>query len=789
MEAFLSTIAQYYYRQYGDDISNCCFIFPNRRSSLYFRKHLSEVCDKPIFAPDCYTINDLFARLSKLQTADNLGLIFKLYYHYTSLSPLAESFDDFYAWGETLLSDFNDIDKYLVDAEQLFSNLVDLKAIDHSFNYLSEEQIAAIKRFWKDFNHNNSQKSRQHFLDSWKILAPLYKQFRADLKAENIAYEGMIYRSVIEDIKENKLSQMTYTRFIFVGLNAINPCEEALMKHLQDLKVADFHWDFCSDYVKDAQNKSSFFLQDNIKRFPQKEGLEFAQHSTTEFQSIAVPSNTGQTKIVQEILKEKNITSAQELEQTAVILSDEQLMLPMLHALPQDIEAYNITMGFPLKNTGVYALFNQLINLQKNARTLDGISSFYHKNVSALLHHPLIAKYYENDCKAISQAMIKHNELYPSTELLQRNALFEKLFSHVNNAQGLTLYLKIVIAACLKHLQHTGDVDEEENKASDQDLEREFLYHLFISISRFHDLLLQQSSQPGIDVLIRLLRKHIDGIAVPFYGEPLKGLQIMGILETRTLDFKHLIFLSFNEGVFPKTSPINTFIPHHLRYGFGLPTSEHQDAIFAYYFYRIIQRAESVTMIYDASSSGLKTGEVSRYLPQLKYIYQEEITSRSQNYTVELSAGKNITIKKDEKVMQKLNELLQGGGRAVSASSLNDYIDCKLKFYFKQVERLRVQDELKENIDESLFGTIFHHVAEHLYAPYENSELDKATLYKISKNERLIDQKIKEAFKEEFFKVKDRDIELKGRYLVIATLIKQYIIQLLKVDMKQCTFI
>ena len=262
----------------------------------------------------------------------------------------------------------------------------------------------------------------------------------------------------------------------------------------------------------------------------------------------------------------------------------------------------------------------------------------------------------------------------------------------------------------------------------------------------------------------------------------------MGILETRTLDFKHLIFLSFNEGIFPKTSPPNTFIPHHLRYGFGLPTSEHQDAIFAYHFYRIIQRAESVTMIYDASSSGLKTGEVSRYLPQLKYIYQQEISSRTQNYTVELTAGKAITIKKSREVMLKLSELLEGGSRAISASALNDYIDCKLKFYFRQIERLKEQDELQENINESIFGTIFHHVAEHLYAPYENCVIEKSLLYQLSKNEHLIDQKIKDAFQTEFFKVTDRDIELKGRYLVIATLIKKYIIQLLKIDMKYTPF-
>ncbi len=788
MEAFLKTIARHYYKTYGQNIKECCFVFPNRRSSLYFNKYLAEVCDKPLFAPDSFTINDLFTLLSPLSQADTLGLIFTLYQNYSEISSTTETFDEFYNWGETLLSDFNDIDKYLVDAQQLFSNLLDLKSIDNSFDYLSPEQIAAIKHFWKDFDEKKFSGSRKSFLESWHYLAPLYTKFRDTLKTQNKGYEGMIYRSVIDDLKLNQLKKPAYKRYVFIGLNALNQCEETLLRHYQNLGIADFHWDFFSDKLLDTQNKAGFFLRNNTKNFPQHPTLAFTPCTQPLFESIAVPSNTGQTKIVQQLLKELNISEEQQLEKTAVVLSDEQLMLPMLHALPENIQAYNITMGFPLKNTSVYAFFNQLLNLQKNVRSHDKQSTFYHKNVLNILHYPLITKHYNADSINLSKHLKEHNILYPEAAIMQQNDLFRAIFQIVEKPEYLPDYLKDIFARCLKLQQHAGDDEEEDKLSNDVKLEKEFIYHLYITISRFNDLLAQQEIKAGFEVLIRLLRKHIDTITVPFHGEPLKGLQIMGILETRTLDFEHIIFLSFNEGVFPKTSPINTFIPYNLRFGFGLPTTDHQDAIFAYHFYRIIQRTKTVSMVYDASNAGMKTGEISRFFPQIKFIYKEKIKERSQNYKVELTAAKPIIIKKDPLVMQKLHEFMNGGRRRLSASTLNDYIDCKLKFYFRKVEELKTDDDVKENVDESIFGTIFHSVAENLYAPYENTVIEKDLLYKMSKNEHHIDHLIINAFQVEFFKTEKEHFVLKGRYLIIATIIKKYIIQLLKKDIEIAPF-
>lgn len=787
MTPFLKTIAEYYYQTYGEHINSCCFVFPNRRSSLFFKKHLAAVCDKPIFAPDTFAINELFSRLSQLHQADTLGLIFSLYKHYKAITKTEETFDEFYSWGETLLADFNDIDKYMVDAEQLFSNLFELKSIENTFDYLSSLQIAAIKRFWKDFEAEKHSGNRNSFLQSWLVLAPLYRALKADLESQNLAYEGMIYRSVADQVKEKTLATLPYKRIVFIGLNALNACEKTLMKHYQNLDMADFHWDFQSEFIQDPQNKAGFFIRENILKFPQQPKLAFEKIATPHFESVSIPSNTGQTKIISDLLESKNISKQEQIEDTAVILSDEQLMLPMLHALPEEIEAYNITMGYPLRSTAIYTFFSQLLILQKNVRVIDGNVSFYHKNVISILRHSFIAKHFPKESDTLVAHLTEKNLIYTDNETLGLNTVFKLIFSSIENPSQFPTYLKRIFAACLE-LYAIEQEEEEDNTTNDERLEKEFLYHLYITISRFDDLLQQYDVVPGIDILSRLLRKHIDSIAVPFYGEPLKGLQIMGILETRTLDFENLIFLSFNEGIFPKAAPINSFIPHNLRYGFGLPTIEHQDAIFAYHFYRMIQRAKNVWMVYDASNSGMKRGEVSRYFSQLKYIYNQAIVERMQTYQVELTTPLPIIIQKSEPVMKKLQRYLQDGPKSLSASSLNNYIDCKLKFYFQKVEDIKEQDELKEDVDNSSFGTIFHSVAEHLYQPYEGATLTKEILYHISKNDHEIDLQITKAFADEHFKT-DKPIELRGRHLIVGRIIKKYIKQLLKVDMAKAPFI
>jgi CRISPR/Cas system-associated exonuclease Cas4 (RecB family) len=783
---FLKTITEHYYRSYGDHINTCCFVFPNRRSSLFFKKYLAAVCDKPLFAPDTFAINELFGRLSTLRQADTLGLIFSLYKHYKDITKTAETFDEFYSWGETLLSDFNDIDKYMVDAEQLFSNLFELKSIDNTFDYLTAEQIEAIKRFWKDFEEEKHSGSRDNFLQSWLVLAPLYKTLKADLSHQELAYEGMIYRSVAEQIKEKTLEPLPYKRIVFIGLNALNECEKILMKHYQNLDIADFHWDFQSEFMQDPQNKAGLFIRENSLKFPQHPKLDFKKSATPYFESVSIPSNTGQTKIISELLKSKNISQLEQIENTAVILSDEQLMIPMLHALPEEIEAYNITMGYPLRSTAIYTLFSQLLILQKNVRVVEGKVSFYHKNVISILRHSFIGKHFAKESDTLAAYLTEKNLIYTDHETLGSNTIFKLIFSSVANAGEFPTYLKRIFAACLE--LYASIDNDDNNTTNDERLEKEFLYHLYITISRFDDLLQHYDVVPGIAILSRLLRKHIDSIAVPFFGEPLKGLQVMGILETRTLDFENLIFLSFNEGVFPKAAPINSFIPHNLRYGFGLPTTEHQDAIFAYLYYRMLKRAKNVWMVYNASNSGMRRGEVSRYFSQLKYIYNQAIVERMQTYQVELTTPLPIVIQKSDQVMKKLQRYLQEGTKSLSASALNNYIDCKLKFYFQKVEDIKEQDELKEDVDNSSFGTIFHSVAEHLYKPYENTTLTKEILYHISKNDHEIDAQITKAFADEHFKTNKR-IELKGRHLIVGRIIKKYIKQLINVDMSKAPFI
>ncbi len=750
---------------------------------------MADICNKPIFAPDCIAINELFSKLSPLHQADNLGLLFSLYKHYINITQNPETFDEFYAWGETILSDFNDIDKYLVNAEQLFSNLYDLKAIENTFDHLTEKQIAAIKHFWKDFQEDKYTGNRHNFLQSWLTLYPLYKEFKTELISNNEGYEGLIYREVAENIKSSKLNEeLPYDRYVFIGLNALNECEKTVLGHYKKLDKADFIWDFQSDMIQDRDNKAGFFLRDNIALFPQNPKLDFDSTSEKSYQSIAVPSNTGQTKIISELLAEKGISTQEQYNDTAIVLLDENLMIPLLHSLPENIDEYNITMGYPLKSSGIYTLFNQILNLQKNIRIIDGMPSFYHKNIISILKHSFVSKHFDDDCQKLTNTITEKNLIYTNQDILGVNDLFRLIFTKIDNALNLPLYFKHIFSLFLNlYKKDNEETEEEQIKTKDDLLEKEFLYHLYISISRFDDLIQDSDIIPGIDILSRLLRKHIDGISVPFYGEPLKGLQIMGILETRTLDFENIVFLSFNEGVFPNATPPNSFIPHNLRYGFGLPTIEHQDAISAYYFYRITQRAKNVWMVYNASNNGMQKGEISRFFSQLKYIYNKDIAERNQSYQVELSTPKPIQIQKDEKVLKKLQGYITKDGRNLSASALNNYIDCQLKFYLGNVEQIKEVDEVKEDIDGSTFGKIFHYTAEHLYAPYEGAIITKELLYQIKQNDREIEEKIKEAYAKEYFK-SDTVLDLKGRHQIFARIIKKYIKQLFAVDMNKAPF-
>lgn len=797
MNSFLYRVAKAFYKEYESNISSLTFVFPNRRAGLFFQRYLSEIAGKPLFSPEILTINDCFASASNWQSADRLSMLFRLYRIFKEKSGSDETFDSFVFWGEMLLSDFNDVDKFLVDAKQLFTNITELKQIDQLFNIFSEKQVEAIRQFWSNFVPVTEGKSREDFIATWKILLPVYEQFRAELITENTASEGMICRDVADRLKaKENIPEFGYKKFIFIGFNALNPCERTLMVELQKLGQADFYWDYEAAELRDPDNSASLFFAENIHIFPSKLEIETDIESVQEkeIELVAVPSAVGQTKQVYSILNQlyPNETANCRLPtadwiDTAVVLPDESLLVPLLHSLPEQIGKINVTMGFPLKSTPVSGLIEHIFELQRRVRVSGGRVSFYHQTVSNILNHQYISLLCGYETNRIKAHIAENNWIYIDSEELHKNNLLSAIFIPQTETQTFLPYL----LAILKNLQSGWQqASDETNKYQ---LECDFLYQYYININRMVDITREKPVEVdmNLDTLMRLTRQLTAGITIPFVGEPLDGLQVMGVLETRGLDFENLIITSFNEGVFPAKSVTNSFIPYNLRRGFELPTTEHQDAITAYNFYRLIHRAKRIFFLYDSRTEGLQTGEVSRFMHQLHYHYGVVVKKKSISFDIGFGNAATIQIQKTPAVMEKLLQFTSNADKSpsLSASSINTYIDCPLQFYLTKVEDVEEADEVLETVEAGMFGTLFHKVMENLYAPFKGKMLNESDFEQLIAGSLQIDKEINRAFSKEYFKKKnDAIVQLEGNNLLIASVLRKYVLQVLKVDKKHAPF-
>ena len=795
MNSFLHRIAQIYYSEHKESISNFTFIFPNRRAGLFFQRYISEIAAKPIFSPEILTINECFELASTWQTADRLSNLFLLYRIYIEQSESDETFDSFVFWGEMLLSDFEDVDKYRVDARQLFTNITELKQIDQLFNIFSEKQVEAIRQFWSNFVPVTEGKTQEDFVATWKILLPIYEQFRAELIAENTATEGMICRDLADRLQAKiEIPEFENKQFVFIGFNALNPCERTLMAELQKRNQADFYWDYDAAELRNSDNQASRFYANNIHIFPSKYSTDPKVESLREkeIELIAVPSAVGQTKQVYSILDQLYpAKQAKELStswiNTAVVLPDESLLVPLLHSLPNQIGKVNVTMGFPLKSTPVSGLIDHIFELQKRMRVSGNKISFYHQTVSNILNHQYIAMLCTNEANSLTRQMAENNWIYIDADELKKNELLATIFIPQTNTHSFLTYLLQILRSLQNGWQQATDEDHNYQ------LECDFLYQYYITINRMSDIMIDKpvDLEMSMDTLVRLTRQLTAGITIPFIGEPLDGLQIMGVLETRGLDFENLIITSFNEGVFPTKSSTNSFIPYNLRRGFELPTTEHQDAITAYNFYRLIHRAKRIYFLYDSRTEGMQTGEVSRFMHQLHYHYGVKVQKKTISFDIGFGNAQAIQIEKSTAVMDKLLRFTLSEERSPSlaASSINTYIDCPLQFYLTKVEDVEQADEVLETVEASMFGTLFHKVMENLYLPYKGQLMQMDDFDTIIKNTLQIDIEINKAFAKEYFKKKNNAIvPLEGNNLLIASVLRKYILQVLKVDKKNAPF-
>jgi len=792
MNSFLYRIAQTYYSECKESISDLIFVFPNRRAGLFFQRYISEIAAKPIFSPEIITINECFAKASHWQTADRLSNLFRLYRIYKEQSGSDETFDSFVFWGEMLLSDFEDVDKYRIDARQLFTNITELKQIDQLFNVFSEKQIEAIRQFWSNFVPVTEGKTSEDFVATWKILLPVYEQFRAELMADNTATEGMICRDVADRLRNKEsIPEFEQKQFVFIGFNALNPCERTLFAELQKREQADFYWDYDATELCDSDNQASRFYADNIHIFPSKYPIEPIVESLQdkEIELIAVPSAVGQAKQAYAILNNlfpEEVTNLSWIK-TAVVLPDESLLVPLLHSLPAQIGKVNVTMGFPLKSTPVSGLIEHIFELQRRMRLSDNRSSFYHQTVSNILNHQYISLLCKEDANRITRLMAENNWIYIDAEELHKNNLLSAIFIPQTDTQTFLPYLLHILQSLQNGWQQASDTEHNYQ------LECDFLFQYYVTINRMADIIKDMPVEVdmNIDTLVRLTRQLTASITIPFVGEPLDGLQVMGVLETRGLDFDNLIITSFNEGVYPQKSSTNSFIPYNLRRGFDLPTTEHQDAITAYNFYRLIHRAKRIFFLYDSRTEGMQTGEVSRFMYQLYYHYGVRVQKKTISFDIGFENAQPIQIDKTPAVMDKLLRFTspEQDSPSLSASSINTYIDCPLQFYLTKVEDVEQADEVVETVEANMFGTLFHAIMENLYKPYKGQLMTESNFDSLISDKLQLDKEITLAFAKNYFKKKNNAIvPLEGNNLLIASVLRKYILQVLKIDKKHAPF-
>lgn len=791
MKPFLYQVASLFYEKWEAEVSRLAFVFPNRRTGLFFQKYLSEVADTPLFSPTILTINDLFIQLSGKQSADRISMLFILYDIYIRQSGSTETFDEFLYWGEMLLNDFDDIDKYMANARMLFSNVTDLREIENDFDFLSDEQIAAIRSFWSSFYPRGDTPNQQQFLAVWQVLYDLYEEFRATLAAEGKGYEGMIFREVVESMERGESPDLPYEQIVFVGLNALSVSEERFLAQLQKREIADFYWDYVSDKVTDPDNKASYFVSRNLKSFPSSMKLPSEEKVKTEIEVIGIPSGIGQAKHVYTLLsdwcKEAEMSSEEALR-TAVILPDEHLLIPVLNAIPEQIRRINVTMGYPLAGTPVASLIEYILALQKNVRYIDRNPLFYFRDVLPVLNHRYILSTSPEIISSLVKEITENNKIYISHTELEKTPLLEILFTPVTGVEAFSDYLIKVLEELNKVMSALSDEEEEDAPQRTNDLEQEFIFHYFTTVNRMKEVMKDARIEMKIDTFFRLLKRVTDTITIPFHGEPLSGLQIMGVLETRALDFDRLIILSMNEGIFPQRKAANSFIPYNLRRGFGLPTYEHQDSVWAYHFYRLIERASHVSLLYDTRSNGLQTGEVSRFVHQLHYHYEVPMRDKLVVYNVSSSKTPPLAVPKREDIMRRLDAYRKGGSKAISASAINTYLDCPLKFYFSVVEGIREEEEVSETIESDVFGSILHKVMEELYKPFQGKMVTVDLLKAIRKDTALLTGAIARAFASEFFKT-EVVRSLTGQNYLIGEMIRKYVEKILERDGKLTPFV
>ena len=789
MQPFLQLVAHDLYTKIGNDLSRTVLVFPNKRANLFFNEYLAEESDQPIWSPAAMSISDLLQKLSVQKAGDPIRLVCELYKVFKEETESRETLDDFYFWGELLISDFDDVDKNMVDADKLFSNLQDLKNLMDDYEFLDEEQEEAIRQFFQNFSIERRTELKEKFISLWDKLGIIYHRYREKLAELGIAYEGMLYRNVIEQLDADRLK---YDKYVFVGFNVLNKVEKEFFQKLQKAGKAMFYWDYDLFYTQRiSKHEAGEFIKRNLIDFPNElpESYFDIFRKPKKIRYISASTENAQARFLPEWVKvtQTHTTQIVSEKENAIVLCNEALLLPVLHSIPQDVQNVNITMGFPLAQTPVYSFINAAMELQTNGYRPD-TGRFTYEAVSKILKHPYTRQLSDHATR-LERELTKTNRFYPLPSELKKDDFLTILFTPQSNIRELCDYLLRLIKSISILYRKEGEYDDIFNQ-----LYRESIFQSHLKINRLYSLIESGELSVRTDTLKRLITKVLTASNIPFHGEPAIGLQIMGVLETRNLDFRNLIMLSLNEGQLPKAGGESSFIPYNLRKAFGMTTIEHKNAVYAYYFYRLIQRAENITLLYNTSSDGLNRGEESRFMLQLLVEGPHEIT---REY---LEAGQSpqntleIQIEKTPEILRRLYrayDTAQPESVILSPSALNTYLDCRLRFYYRYVAGLKTPDEVSAEIDSALFGTIFHLSAQLAYTDLtaNGKMIQREDLERLLRDEIKLQGYVDQAFKQELFKVAPEEKpEYNGVQLINSKVIVSYLKQLLRNDLQYTPF-
>lgn len=789
MKPFLSYVAEDIIAKYGTDLSRIAIVFPNKRASLFMNEYIARIADKPIWSPAYITISDLFRQHSNLTVGDPIKLICDLYKAYTEATGSAETLDHFYAWGQLMLSDFDDIDKNMADADKVFANLKDIHELD-DVSYLTEQQKKALKLFFSNFSEDHNSELKKRFLTLWSNFGNIYHTFRKTLEGQGLAYEGQLYRAVAQD----ESIEFEYDKYLFVGFNMMQKVELMLCDRLRKEDRVGFYWDFDQYYIQN--NEAGYYISHLLQKYKNEldvnqpdiyDNLSNIKHITY----ISANTENIQARYVAKWLEENQRYA--DGRKTAIVLCNENLLTNVIYNIPQDVKNVNITTGYPLAQSPVSSLVSLLFRLQTMGfdRRQERFRMHY---ALQILRHPY-ARYISDGSTEFAERLQKEKIYYISANISDSNEGLQQLFTSAildveNQSHGILTWISRLLKTIGINSQDTDDAFLHES-----------LFRMYTIVNRLIDLINAGDLTIDLTTCERLTQQLIQSTSVPFHGEPIEGLQLMGVLETRNLDFEHVLLLSCNEGNMPKGINDASFIPYSIRNAYGLTTIKHKVAIYSYYFHRIIQRAHDVTIMYNKSTEDGVANEMSQFMLQLMAESKLPIRRLQLKSEQETPLQQSMPVRKTKPIIDSLMGLQE-----ISPSAINTYLRCQLQFYFKMILGIREPDENSEDIDNRAFGNIFHRSSELAYLQLADKEsigeqggktkiiqpitIHKADIDKLRKDKHRIKAIVDQAFSEEFFKNSNHkgSIHYNGLQLINREVIINYLGRLLEIDAQIAPF-